>query len=142
MSVFKLFKIKIMTNKLVVTKPFYVMDIDDVLELDKDGFYVSTFNEEFKKNDDSDNETQSNYSSVFKISKSYAVELINAGFLKEFVSKTTEQNRVNVFDEIDKLINTYQTDIINSKSEPFNLEKQTVLTNLLNLLSYLKSLKY
>ena len=54
---------------------------------------------------------------------------------------------VNVFDEINGLIEKYEYDLANVdeelKNEPecVRLEKTTVLTNLLKVLNYLKDLK-
>ena len=130
-----------MTNKLKVIKPFYVMDVDDELDL-VNGLYVSVYNEEYNQIGDT-NTGKATYSSTFSISPTVAKDLLEKGFLAEVKPvepKSTE--KINVFDKMDRLSAMYKQDLKDAVNDPFDLQKQTVLTNLLNLINYLKSLKH
>lgn len=134
-----------MSKTLRVTNPFFMMDYDDTFVLTEDGkFYAAEHSEDFHKSDDS-NEIDSTYSSTFKISADYAKELINEGYLEEVREK--DSKFVNVFDEIDKLINKYQNNLNtieqDMKDQPqcLKVEKTTVLTNILSVLNHLKTLR-
>ena len=78
------------------------------------------------------------------ISKDIATSLLNVGILKE---DKPETSFVNVFDRIDEMIDTYNEDLknIDKDTEDFpqciKVEKETVLRNLIKVLSYLKTLK-
>ena len=137
-----------MSKVLRVIDPFFVMEIGDTFELSEDGKeYVSHHSEEFHTAKD-DGEVNSTYDSVFKISLKWAQQLVEDGYLEE-VEETQKPTPafVNVFDEIDRLIDKYQKeakDLNNSDEiipECLKVEKTTVLTNLLNVLNYLKSLR-
>ena len=122
------------------------MEVGDVFNLSEDGkFYVAERNEEFHKAGEK-NELNSTFNSTFNISLDYAQHLINEGYLEE-VENTNKTTFVNVFDEIDNLINRYQTELDNIDAdmagEPqcVKVEKTTVLTNIIAVLNHLKTLR-
>lgn len=129
-----------MAKTLKVIKPFYIMQSGDIFELTDDGNYTSKYNEEYNQIGDSDT-NKASYTSTFIISQSLAKDLINKGFLSEEAMETPKKS-TNVFDEMDRLSEVYKQDLKEAANDPFDLQKQTVLTNLLNLINYLKSLKH
>ena len=90
--------------------------------------------------------TKATYTSDYTISKEYAKQLIEQGYLAEVAPKE-EKPFVNVFDEIDALIAKYTedlNDLSNTKGEipdVIKLENKTVLLNLIKVLNHLASLK-
>lgn len=137
-----------MTKTLRVIDPFFVMDLGDTFEYDKDlDMYVSHHSEEFYKMDDgSIDEIKSSYEASFQISKDYAKSLIEDGYLEE-VEDEKKNSFVNIFDEIDTLLAKYKDGLNTLEKDTVGLpacvkvEKQSVLTNLVTLLEHLKSLK-
>lgn len=136
-----------MTKILKVIKPFYVMEIGDTFELSQDGsVYSSVFSEVFDNQTDNGVTTKATYTSDYTISKEYAKQLIEQGYLAEVAPKE-EKPFVNVFDEIDALIAKYTEDLnnlSNTKGEipdVIKLENTTVLLNLIKVLNHLASLK-
>ena len=136
-----------MTKILKVIKPFYVMEIGDTFELSQDGtVYSSVFNEVFDNQTDNGVTTKATYTSDYTISKEYAKQLIEQGYLVEVAPKE-EKPFVNVFDDIDALIAKYTEDLnnlSNTKGEipdVIKLENTTVLLNLIKVLNHLASLK-
>lgn len=140
-----------MSKVLKVIKPFFVLDKDDTLELSQDGTtYSSVYKEQTSQSDDGSSNIQSTYTSEYTISIDYAKMLIEEGFLEEV--KRTEpivdkRDFVNVFEEIDMLIEDYTEALNNIDDEMANMpaclkvERKTVLDNLLTVLTHLKSLK-
>lgn len=136
-----------MTKTLRVIDPFFVMDLGDTFEFDEaSNMYVSKHKEEFYKMDDgSIDEIKSSYNSEFQISAEYAKTLINDGYLEEVNDKKT--SFVNIFDEIDTLLDKYQSGLESIEEDTMGLpacvkvERESVLTNLVTLLKHLKSLK-
>ena len=113
-----------MTKTLVVTKPFYMLEIGDTLDLSSDGTsYESSYNEEMGNSIDDGSDIYGSYSSTFKISKAYADELMQKGYLKADDTDTNKSTFVNVF------------------SECMKVEKTTVLDNMITVLNHLKNLK-
>ena len=109
--------------------------------------YTSQHNEEFHKAGE-ENEISSSFNATFNISKEYAKELIDEGYLEEVVETTKKNtNFVNVFDEIDSLIVRYSNDLKNidldlaGQPECLRVEKTTVLKNILSVLNHLKTLR-
>lgn len=136
-----------MTKILRVIDPFFIMELGDTFEYSEDtNMYISKHNEEFYKTDsENDKDLKSSYNSEFQISVEYAKVLIDEGYLEE-VNEQEKSEFVNVFDEIDKLMNGYQLELknLNKLSDMpacMKVEKETVLTNLITLLEHLKSLK-
>lgn len=140
-----------MSKVLKVIKPFFVLDKDDTLELSQDGTtYSSVYKEQTSQSDDASSNIQSTYTSEYTISVDYAKLLIEEGFLEE-VKKSEpvvdKRDFVNVFEEIDMLIEDYTEALNNIDDEMANIpaclkvERKTVLDNLLTVLTHLKSLK-
>lgn len=137
-----------MAKNLKVIKPFYVMEVGDTFELSEDGkTYTSTYNEENHENSDFGVVVNSTFTSNYSISIDYAKELIKTGFLEEVVAKKMDNSFINVFDEIDNLLNEYTEELANIDEEFANfpaclkVERETVLNNICTVLNHLKSLK-
>lgn len=136
-----------MTKILRVIEPFFVMELGDTFEYSDDSkMYVSRHKEEFyKMNSDDINDIKSSYNSEFQISAEYAQSLIEEGYLEE-VSEN-EKPFVNIFDEIDTLLEKYKKGLKTLEEDMADLpacvkvERETVLNNLVTLLEHLKSLK-
>ncbi len=133
-----------MTKELKVVKPFLMMEPGDIMVLSEDGkSYVSTINDEYHSDSDGDN-IWSTYTSTFTISVDQAKSMINDGLLREVKE---ESQFVNVFDEIDRMLNMYSKDLASvdtdCKNQPACLktERITVLNNLIKALNHLKELK-
>lgn len=137
-----------MTKTLRVIDPFFIAELGDIFILNAEGtHYNLEKTEEFHKiTDDYSSEIKSSYTSSYQISTSYAKELIEDGYLQEEIEKPTKQF-VNVFNEIDSLIEKYSIELNNidkdTKDMPqcLKVEKETVLSNLVKVLNYLKNLK-
>jgi hypothetical protein len=136
-----------MSKVLRVIDPFFVMEIGDTFTLSEDGKkYISQHNEEFHTAKD-DGDLNSTYNSTFEISLKWAKQLIEDGYLEEVEETDKSTPFVNVFDEIDTLIDKYQTELNNLPNtmakapECLKVEKTTVLSNLLSVLNHLKSLR-
>jgi len=139
-----------MAKILRVIDPFLVMEIGDTFEYNEEsGMYVYQRKEEYYENDaNSIKEVKSIFSTDFQISTEYAKSLIKDGYLEE-ASELTDKTTpfVNIFDEIDTLLDTYTTQL-NSIDKDLKdipacvkVERQTVLQNMITLLKHLKSLK-
>lgn len=136
-----------MSKKLHVIDPFFIAELDDMFELNENGDYSLEKKEEFYKiADDKSSKVQSSCSSTFIISPEYAQTLIKDGYLEEETEKE-DKPFVNIFDEINTLIEKYSTDLKNIDADMQNvpqcvkLEKETVLNNLITVLNHLKDLK-
>ncbi len=136
-----------MAKTLKVIDPFFVMEVGDTFEWnDDENMYTANHSEEFHKSDDSDSEIRSMYNSNFMISADYAKELIADGYLEEMVSEP-KKVFMNVFDEINRLIEKYEDEKANLNEDMANMpeclkvERATVLNNILSVLCHLKELK-
>lgn len=135
-----------MSKTLKVITPFFTLNIGDVLTLSDNGrFYESIQEEKFGQNTDDGGDFESIFSSSVKISVDKAKEFVEDGYLSE---ETDAQDKfVNVFDEIDTLLNEYKNDLkdVNADKDDvpacLKVEKTTVLTNLIKVLTHLKNLK-
>lgn len=139
-----------MGKTLNVIEDFAYLTAGDVLTLLEDGSeYVIESHEVFDRNNDDNTEFKSSFTSRFSISPAYAQELIENGVLEDPNQMHDLHNEtfVNVFDEIDDLLETYGIELDNlpntMKDQPecLKVEKATVLSNLVNVLNHLKSLK-
>lgn len=139
-----------MSKTLVTIKPFFVMEEGDTFQLTGDGkYYKSEYNEEYCKSDDNNSEIETSYKSEYCISLDYAKTLIEGGYLKEPCDDKCNKNYsyVNVFTEIDNLLDRYNTELENidedyvDAPECVKVEATTVLSNLVKTLTHLKSLK-
>lgn len=135
-----------MSKTLRVINSFFVMEVGDTFSLSEDGkFYVAERNEEFHRAGEK-NELNSTFNSTFNISIDYAKELIEEGYLEE-VDPVTKPGFINVFDEIDNLIDRYSKELKNidldlaGEPQCVKVEKTTVLTNMLSVLNHLKTLR-
>ena len=134
-----------MSKTLKVITPFFTLGIGDILELSADGnFYEFKQEEKFGKGS-VDNSYESFFSTSLSISVDHAKELIEEGYL---VEETVLQDKfVNVFDEIDNLLQQYKKDLeeVNADKDEvpacLKVEKTTVLSNLIKVLTHLKNLK-
>lgn len=133
-----------MKKTLRVIEPFFTAEIGDTFILDENGLYCLQRTEEFHKAGDSE-ELNATFSSTFNISKSYANELIKEGYLEE--AQKDIKPFVNIFEEIDNLIQKYEKDLKNvpedmkDAPECLKVEKVSVLKNILKVLQHLKDLK-
>jgi hypothetical protein len=134
-----------MSKTLRVIDSFFTVEVGDIFTISEDGkSYVFQRNEEFRKAGD-EGEVNSSYASTFSISAAYAKQLIEDGYLEEVDEKKT--SFVNVFDEINNLINRYQAELSNididlaDQPQCVKVEKTTVLTNILSVLNHLKTLR-
>lgn len=138
-------KTKMNMNKtLKVVKPFMHLVPGDTFEANNDGTYTAEQNEEFNRTDDTFGDFKSSISSKFTVSEDYIKELAKNGIVE---SKKSDKQFVNVFDEIDNMLDTYKHDLstVNTEMEHapecVKLEKVTVLKNLIKALDHLKNLK-
>lgn len=136
-----------MTKILKVIKPFFVMEPDDTFELSQDGTeYVSSISIEHHETDDKFSSISSRYNSNYTISLDFAKTLLETGYLEEVVDKD-DKPFVNVFDEINSLLDTYQDELNRIDSDMADMpacikvEKETVLNNLITVLDHLSSLR-
>ena len=137
-----------MAKVLRVIDPFFVVEIGDTFEYSEDiDMYVSHHKEEFYKTDSEKIEDiKSSYNSEFQISKEYAKQLIEEGYLEE-ATEREKTTFVNIFDEIDNLLAKYKDNLMTLDKDTadfpacIKVERQTVLTNMITLLEHLKSLK-
>lgn len=138
-----------MTKILKVIKPFFVMEVGDTFEYDNNtDQYKSVYNVENNSSNDNNSTVMSSYSSVYTISAEYAKILVGQGYLEQVDENTTKSKKfVNIFDEIDNLINAYNKDLAEALRSDDNtpqclkVEKETVLRNMIKLLEHLNSLK-
>lgn len=137
-----------MAKQLIVIKPFYMMEVGDILELNSKGTeYVSSYNEEMDNSADDGADVYGSYSSTFKISAAYAKDLIDRGYLKSADEDPKNTQFVNVFTEIDNLLDKYQDEMDNldedfaTMPQCLKVEKATVLDNMITVLKHLKNLK-
>lgn len=132
-----------MTKTLNVIKPFMHLVPGDTFELNEDGSYTAKQHDEFTRTDDS-GDFKSSLTSEFTVSADYMKEMAEEGIVDMNEPKKTF---VNVFDEIDKMLNTYTKDLKNINSDMDNapeclkVEKTTVLKNLIKTLNHLKNLR-
>lgn len=138
-----------MSKTLKVIMPFFVMEVGDTMKLSEDGKTYCFDREDKYENTDGNDDISSSYNSHFEISVAYAKSLIDDGYLSEVTSKPStpknDANFVNVFDEIDNLLDQYK----NAKEETdksdeypcVKLERQTVYSNLIKVLNHLKNLR-
>jgi len=134
-----------MSKLLQVIEPFFILEVGDNLELSKDGkSYTYEKSEEFRKATVDNGNVSSYFNSTFSISIDHAKELIEEGYLAEVTEEKTSQF-VNIFQEIDTLIEKYTNDLSEVEKSLdipcVKLEKTTVLQNMIKLLNHLKSLK-
>ena len=132
-------------NKLKLVKPLYYMEAGSIFEF-KDGEYVCEIKNNVNDVITNDGKNTVEFSQRMSISEESAKNLIEKGFLKEVVSED-DSNFINVFDQIDKMLTMYKTELNNLDNDYedspacMKVEKETVLKNLIKALTYLKNLK-
>lgn len=131
-------------NKLIARKNFGSITIGDTFEWDdKRNCYVNVFTDEYGESDAKHTESFKIVSETL-LDKNDVESLIKYEILEEVVEKN---DFVNVFDEIDNLLNKYSEELsqidttMADAPECLKVEKRTVLANLSKVLNYLKSLK-
>lgn len=134
-----------MSKTLQVVEPFCFLSVGDNLQLNENGTqYSISYDEHYGKIDATGGDFNTSFTGKFTISAGYAKELIEEGYLAEVTEK---QNFVNIFTEIDNLLCRYTSELstidADMKNEPIcvRVEKETVLQNMIKLLTHLKSLK-
>ena len=136
-----------MSKTLKVITPFFTLGIGDVLELSADGNYYEFKQEErFGQNSaDGTSDYESLFTTSLNISVEHAKELIEEGYLSE--EAASQDKFVNVFDEIETLLNEYKKDLDEVDKDKdtvpacVRVEKATVLSNMIKVLTHLKNLK-
>ena len=137
-----------MSKFVRVVEPFFGLETGDILELTEDGnAYVFQVHEGSNGIDDNNRESKITYDAMLTISKDRVAELVEDEYL-EYATEVEEPTEfVNIFTEIDRLLNDYNAELNNLdnefKDKPacLKIEKQTVLGNLIKVLVHLKSLK-
>jgi hypothetical protein len=137
-----------MSKILKVIKKFYLLEVGDTLELSEDGIeYTNVHNEELNESDEKGSDISARFTSTYSISTDYAKLLIEEGYLAPYDEPETQKGFVNVFDEIDTMLDTYNEELDNLDEdfadEPacLKVEKETVLRNMIKVLNHLNSLK-
>lgn len=137
-----------MSKILKVIKKFYLLEVGDTLELSEDGIeYTNVHNEELNESDEKGSDISARFTSTYSISTDYAKLLIEEGYLAPYDEPETQKGFVNVFDEIDNMLDTYNEELDNLDEdfadEPacLKVEKETVLRNMIKVLNHLNSLK-
>ena len=132
-----------MTKKIKVISPFYGLAVGDTLTLSDDG---KTYVFEEHKGINSDTGLQSKFDLIFKISANKVKELVELGTFA-YVEEKKSSSFVNVFDEIDNLLEEFQEEakkfVNTNEDKPSWLQKEhsNVIESNIDLLMYLKSLK-
>lgn len=137
-----------MIKTLKVVEPIFNLSPGDTLELSKDeSKYIYEVNESSSNSFDNGNTHDVSFYSNFSISSDYAMELVEDGVLENGFQQNTNEEFKNVFSEIDAMIKEYNDQLIqlndDFKDKPacMKVEKQTVLNNLVKVLTHLRNLK-
>ena len=133
---------------LKVVEPIFNLAPGDTLELSKDeSTYVYEVNESSSNSYDNGNTHDVSFHSSFSISSDYAMELVEDGILENGFQQKANEDFKNVFSEIDAMIGEYDdqlahlNDDFKDKPACMKVEKQTVLNNLVKVLTHLRNLK-
>lgn len=137
-----------MTDTLQVVESFLNLEPGDILTKTSDGKYYECSVSETTDSADEENSFVSSYKSSTKISSKYAEDLLKNGMLSKVLAEKNEDKEfVNIFDEIDSLLDTYTKEKSSLDKKYAELpaclkvEADTVLSNMIKLLLHLKSLK-
>lgn len=130
-------------KKFKVIAPYSSLVEGDILEPSEDGrYYTAEHSEEFDKTGVNGETFSSSVSYTVTFSADYVKVLLENGYLEE-----VDEKFVNVFDEIDNLLQGYQADLREVEEDKdhvpacLKVEKTTVLSNLIKVLTHLKNLK-
>lgn len=132
-----------MEKYLKTIEDFAMLTEGNVLERDENGNYV--YSDSYENDDLRTNGISVKYDTKVVLSENFAKELIQDAVLEEVKEK--DADFVNVFDEISKLRDAYVKDLTNVEKDMKNapmclqIEKTTVLSNLIKVLDHLYSLK-
>lgn len=132
-----------MAKTLKVIVPFMGLEEGDVFEFDGK-FYVAQQNEDYLEHDGDIDTFQASFNARCTLSESYAKSLIEQGYLADVEDKAEKTQFVNVFDEIDNLIEKYNDSLssIDDNTPPaLKVEQITVYSNMIKVLEHLKSLR-
>jgi len=133
-----------MGKTLKVIDPFLRLDLGDVFEQNEAGDYVASVQEDFTNTSDNGSTYTTKYHADFTISNDYAEQMVKDGYLEE-VPDDNDRKFVNVFDEIDSLIDKYEKDRKDMNEADIHpavkRESEVVYTNILTVLNHLKGLK-
>lgn len=139
-----------MKNVLKVVESFANLDAGDLLTLSKDGENYEFSSVDEYGTDDEDGKFIGTFSRSVKLPAYQARVLIADGILQEMPDPKSPENNskfVNIFDEIDNLLNQYNTklseidEVYKDQPECLKVEATTVLKNMIKLLVHLKNLK-
>ena len=137
-----------MIKTLKVVEPIFNLSPGDTLELSKDeSKYIYEVNESSSNSFDNGNTHDVSFYSKFSISSDYALELVEDGVLEYGFQQYAYEDFIYVFSEIDAMIKEYNDQLIqlndDFKDKPacMKVEKQTVLNNLVKVLTHLRNLK-
>lgn len=139
-----------MKNVLKVVESFANLDAGDLLTLSKDGENYEFSSVDEYGTDDEDGKFIGTFSRSVKLPAYQARVLIADGILQEMPDPKSSENNskfVNIFDEIDNLLNQYNTklsevdEVYKDQPECLKVEATTVLKNMIKLLVHLKNLK-
>lgn len=130
-------------KKFKVTQPYLSLLEGDILEPTEDGkFYTAEHSEEFDKTGVNGESFQASIRNTVCFSSDYVADLFKHGYIEE-----VDDTFVNVFDEIDRLLNDYTNELNEVEKDKaeipacLKVEKTTVLSNLIKVLTHLKGLK-
>lgn len=139
-----------MKNVLKVVESFANLEAGDLLTLSKDGENYEFSSVDEYGTDDEDGKFIGTFSRSVTLPTYQARVLIADGILQEMPDPKSSENNskfVNIFDEIDNLLNQYNTklseidEVYKDQPECLKVEATTVLKNMIKLLVHLKNLK-
>lgn len=139
-----------MKNVLKVVESFANLEAGDLLTLSKDGENYEFSSVDEYGTDDEDGKFIGTFSRSVTLPAYQARALIADGILQEMPDPKSSENNskfVNIFDEIDNLLNQYNTklseidEVYKDQPECLKVEATTVLKNMIKLLVHLKNLK-
>lgn len=130
-------------KKYRVIVPYSLLAEGDILEPSEDGkVYTAEHSEEFNKTGVNGETFSSSATYTVSFSVDYVYNLLENGYLEE-----VNEDFVNVFDEIDRLLKGYEEELKNVEADKdpvpacLKVEKTTVLSNLIKVLTHLRNLK-
>lgn len=130
-------------KKYKVINSYFSLAEGDILEPSEDGkFYTAEHAEQFDKTGVNGETFSSSITNTVTFSADYVQVLLENGYLAE-----VSEDFVNVFDEIDNLLKGYEADLKEVEADKdavpacLKVEKTTVLSNLIKVLTHLRNLK-
>ena len=130
-------------KKFKVLVPYSSLTEGDILEPSEDGrYYTAEHTEQFDRTGVNGETFSSSATYTVTFSADYVQVLLENGYLAE-----VSEDFVNVFDEIDNLLKGYEADLKEVEADKdavpacLKVEKTTVLSNLIKVLTHLRNLK-